>query len=101
MPSLDNYLGTIIQFRFWFNSAFCLHDPREKVSKKDLAIFSKSIYGLVPVFNSIDSALIDLTFDDKHQPSVKKFQRALQNNFKQTVRDKGLVYAMDTNYHKF
>lgn len=80
----------------------CLLDPREKVSgKKDLAIFSKSIYGLVPVFNSIDSALIDLTFDDKHQPSVKKFQRALQNNFKQTVRDKGLVYAMDTNYHKF
>ncbi len=51
----------------------CLLDSREKVSgKKDLAIFSKSIYGLVPVLNSIDSALIDLTFDDKHQPSVKK-----------------------------
>ena len=59
----------------------CLQDPRGKVKgRRDLFIYTNSIFGLVSSFNQLPSSMIDVS-------DIHAFQRALQNDLKQQIRD--------------
>ena len=62
--------------------SLCLVDPRGKVPYlKDLDIFSRSLFGLIPEFNSLACSIIDVN-------TVSAFQKGLQKLFKEEVKRK-------------